>query len=482
MAPTAPARTTESDARLPRTLAVGWAIGTIGPTTLLYIVNYSLMYFMTDLLGVTAAAAGLLIFSTRLFDLAFDLLVGVLSDRTISRWGRRRPWMFAGAILTAAGCALLFNSPAALAGNLPGALGWIGLCLVLYFAGYSMFNVPYLAMPAEMTTNYRERTRLMSLRVVFVSLSGFVGISGANALLAYYGRTMSGYGKMSAEIALLGVVSMLIPVVATRHAAATHPAREGKLGFILQARTVFSNTPFLVLILTKLLLLLSLSSITTGMLYFMVQVLHRGPASLSLYGLATNLGLLVSLPAWTRLGRRFSKNALFSMAIGLGIPLSLSWMLAGPSEPSWVFILRSAVAGMGAGGALLMGQALLPDTIEYDYLRTGLRREGIFSAIYSFMEKASFAFGPLIVGSVLALTGYVASKAGQPNAIQPSSALRGIYLAISVLPAVSSCLCIVLLRFYTLTEARLKAAEAYRATHPAFSGMSTSVRGHVELA
>jgi GPH family glycoside/pentoside/hexuronide:cation symporter len=119
---------------------------------------------------------------------------------------------------------------------------------------------------------------------------------------------------------------------------------------------------------------------------------------------------------------------------------------------------------MGAGGALLMGQALLPDTIEYDYLRTGLRREGVFSAIYSFMEKASFAFGPLIVGTVLAFSGYVATKAGQPNAVQPSSALHGIYVAISILPAITSSICLVLLRFYNLTEDRLKVAEIHRAT------------------
>jgi len=451
--------------KLPNHVAMGWAIGTLGPTTLLYIVNYSLMYFMTDLMGVTAALAGAVIFSTRLFDLAFDLVVGILSDHTVSRWGRRRPWMFFGAVLTAAGCALLFNSPTALIGHLHGSLLWIVGSLILYFAGYSMFNVPYLAMPAEMTTDYRERTRLMSLRVVVISVSGFVGISGANALLAYYGKSNHGYGTMSAEIALLGLVAMMVPVFATRHAPATTPSRARQPGFAEQARTAFANKPFVILILTKLLLLLSLSSITTGMLYFIVQVLHRGPATLSLYGLAANLGVLGSLPLWTRLGRHVGKSTLFSIAIGLGIPLSLSWMLAGPTEPTWIFVLRSALAGIGAGGALLMGQALLPDAIEYDYLRTGLRREGIFSAIYSFMEKASFAFGPLIVGALLSVTGYVATRTGQTNVVQSATALRGIYVAISILPAIASLIGIILLSFYDLSEERLKDASAIR--HPA---------------
>jgi GPH family glycoside/pentoside/hexuronide:cation symporter len=447
--------------RLSPTISWGWAIGTIGPTTLLYVVNYSLMYFMTDMIGIAAALAGVLVFGTRLFDIAFDLAVGVLSDRTTSRWGRRRPWMAGGAVLSAAGCGLLFNCPAAFrAGS--GTLIWIGFCLVIYFAGYSMFNVPYLAMPAEMTTDYAERTSLMSKRVMFVSISGFIGISGANWLLAWYGKTLFGYGRMSLEIAIIGLLAMLIPVYATRGAPATHRPAGRRETIWEQFRTAAENRPFVVLILAKLMLLLALSSITTGMFYFIVQVMHRGPGALSLYGLATNLGILLSLPVWVRIGRLADKRNLFILTVAAGIPLSLSWMLATAAEPDFIFLGRSVLIGVFAGGSLLMGQALLPDAIEYDYATTGLRREATFSAVYSFVEKASFAFGPLIVGFILASSGYVSSRVGHAPAVESASALRGVHMSIALLPAAAASICIFLLLFYDLGEEKLKMATASR--------------------
>jgi GPH family glycoside/pentoside/hexuronide:cation symporter len=231
---------------------------------------------------------------------------------------------------------------------------------------------------------------------------------------------------------------------------------------MVQARTAFANRPFVVLVLSKLLLLLALSSITTGMFYFIVQVMHRGPAALSLYGLATNIGILVSLPVWVRLGRVVNKRDLFCLAVAAGIPLSLSWMLANSAEPDWVFLGRSALLGFSAGGSLLMGQALLPDAIEYDYALSGQRREATFSAVYSFMEKASFAFGPLLVGAILAFSGYVPTKVGHAQAVQSASALLGVHVAIAVLPAIASSICIFLLRFYNLSEEKLKIATANR--------------------
>jgi Na+/melibiose symporter-like transporter len=120
---------------LPLSLRFSWGIGTLGPVTLLYVVNFALLFFMTNLLGIGAAMAGLLIFGARIFDLAFDLGVGALSDRTVTRWGRRRPWMFAGGLLSAAGCVMLFNVPASVASigrnaSSVAPLVWVALALV----------------------------------------------------------------------------------------------------------------------------------------------------------------------------------------------------------------------------------------------------------------------------------------------------------------------------------------------------------------
>jgi GPH family glycoside/pentoside/hexuronide:cation symporter len=453
------APTTAQPNELPLSLRFGWGIGTLGPVTLLYVVNFALLFFMTNLLGIGAATAGALIFGARIFDLAFDLGVGALSDRTVTRWGRRRPWMFAGGLLSAAGCVMLFNVPAAVAGvgrdaSSRAPLVWVAIALMVYFAGYSMFNVPYMAMPAEMTASSQERTRLMSLRVSFVALSGLVGIAFANWLVAFFGGGLSAYGATASIMAAISLAAMMYSVVGTASAHATRrtPAVPDLKGAIL---SVLSNRPFGVLIFAKLMLLLSLSAITTTMYYVVVQIMHRTPGVLSLYGIANNLGIVAALPLWAWLGKRFSKQMVFAIAILAGVPLSLSWLLTSPAEPIWVFCVRALLTGVAAGGSLVMGQSLLPDTMEYDFRRTGLRREGVFAAIYSFVEKASFAAGPLIVGALLGVFGYVSSKAGAPPVLQSKGALTGIYIGVAVVPAVAAMIAALSLRFYNLNEAEL---------------------------
>ena len=445
---------------LPLSLRFSWGIGTLGPVTLLYVVNFALLFFMTNLLGIGAAMAGVLIFGARIFDLAFDLGVGALSDRTVTRWGRRRPWMFAGGLLSAAGCVMLFNVPASVAGigrnaSSVAPLVWVGLALMVYFAGYSMFNVPYLAMPAEMTASSQERTRLMSVRVAFVALSGLVGIALANWLVAFFGGNISAYGATALIMAAISLAAMMYSVVGTASAHATRrtPAVADLRGAI---RSVLSNRPFVVLIFAKLMLLLSLSAITTTMYYVVVQIMQRTPGVLSLYGIANNLGIVAALPFWAWLGRRFSKQMVFAIAILAGVPLSLSWLLASPAEPIWFFCARALLTGVAAGGSLVMGQSLLPDTMEYDFRRTGLRREGVFAAIYSFVEKASFAAGPLIVGALLSLFGYVSSKAGAPPVLQSKEALTGIYIGVAAVPAVAALVAAASLHFYNIDDADMR--------------------------
>jgi GPH family glycoside/pentoside/hexuronide:cation symporter len=252
----------------------------------------------------------------------------------------------------------------------------------------------------------------------------------------------------------LGLAAMLYCVAATRSARATHWERP-KFGLAEQFRTALSNKPFLILIGVKLMLLLSMSSTTATMLFLVVHIMKRDPSALSIYGLVSNIGIFVSLPAWVWLGKRWNKQTLFSIAVAASAPVALSWLLASPAETNLIFGLRSFLYGLIAGGMLLMGQSLLPDTIEYDFRRTGLRREGIFSAIYSFVEKTAFALGPLIAGSLLAIFGYVPSDAHGAE-VQSASAIHGIYAGVAIIPAIASVVGAILLLFYDLTEEKLR--------------------------
>ena len=153
-------------------------------------------------------------------------------------------------------------------------------------------------------------------------------------------------------------------------------------------------------------------------------------------------GSLLALTPWVLISRRLSKPHTLALSAGLAALVNLTWFLSGPSEPIWVYTLRGMLLAASNGGMLLMGQSLLPDVMEYDYRRTGLRREGLYAGLYSFIEKLAFATAPLMLGILLGQMGFVQ---GLPrSAQQPESALLAITIAIAAVPAVTNILKIVL--------------------------------------
>jgi GPH family glycoside/pentoside/hexuronide:cation symporter len=430
---------------------VGWATGTGGTVTLLYLVNLFLLFYMTDVLGISAGLAGVIIFASRLYDMFSDPAVGFLSDRTRSRWGRRRPWLFAGALVSASGCVAMFSIPQSFIGT-DAATYYMVCALLLYFTGYTFFNVPYLAMPAEMTSSYGERTTLMTYRVFFVSVSGLVATAFAPWLLGELGGGITGFRTMSMVMAVWILLAMSVTVFSTHsvhftsHVASSRPAREW-------LQTIAQNRPFLLLIGIKLLQLFSLACVSATLVFFVKYVLQRDAGTVGLYGLIVGISSMSALPLWARIAKGHPKHRVMIFATLAQTTLTLSWLLAGPEEPTLLFLLRASLLGFSSAGIILMGQALLPDVIEYDYRRTGERREGMFAALYSLVEKTSFAFAPLIIGPMLAYAGYVPG-----NESQSPDTIKTIYITLAVLPSAAYLLSLPLLATYDLTEEKLNRA------------------------
>jgi len=437
-------------ALLPTTLKLGWAAGSAGTSTLLYLINTALLAFMTNQLGIEPAVAGAVIFFTRIYDMISDPVVGVLSDRTKSPWGRRRPWLAAGTILSALSCVLIFSADLSESSNL--MISYMALALIIYFTGYTMFNVPYLAMPAEMTTDLKERTSLISYRVFFVSIAGMLGTALPPALLEFFGGDRQSYASMSYVIGLLVFLLMSVTVLTTAKAPATaqvmtdFPIKEA-------FRTALRNRPFFLLISVKLLQLFGLASTTATAFYFIPEVLDRGFLGITYFGLGISLATIASLPFWVRLTRRMEKQKIFALTVAIYAVLTLSWWFAGPQESDVIFYLRIIGLGVTSGGFVLMGQSLLPDTIEYDFHLSGQRREGVFSSASSFVEKTSFTFAPLVIGILLSAMGYQESTGEVIK--QSESAVRAVYIAVAIIPSVAAALSIPLLLAYDLTEDKL---------------------------
>ena len=190
-----------TDERLPVGLKFGWSIGAVGAVCMLVMVNVLIMYFMVNYLGIDPALAGGVVFATRLYDMFFDPAMGWLSDRVRTRWGRRRPWMLLAALISGVAAVAAFNPPALEPTfALP---AYMFLILVLYFSGYTMFYIPFMAMPAEMTRDYDERTSIMSYRTFSSGAGGMVATAQAPLLVAQLGRTREAYATTGAIVAAI---------------------------------------------------------------------------------------------------------------------------------------------------------------------------------------------------------------------------------------------------------------------------------------
>lgn len=438
---------------LPRSICMGWGLGTLGPVTVLTASNVLLLRYLTDHVGIAAALASSLIAFSKILDAFLDPAMGWVSDRTKSRLGRRRPYLIVGGILLALAVFGLFSVPDI--GDYGLRAAYVGGVLVFYAFAYTVFNIPYLSMPAEMTTDYHERSYLMSFRVYAVGLSTIAASVLGPMLLAALGGGASAYTVMALVFAPLVIGSAWICFHATRHAPFTEKEVHSHHPIGEQIRTVVSNRPFLILIAIKFLTLMSLG-VQAVYAFFFTYVLKLSDSYLGQFFLASSLAMILSQPLWLRLAKLTgSKRNTYIIALTLSLPAFFSWLLATPGEPVIFIYLRAIVIGASGGGAILMGQSLLPDTMEYDYRRTGLRREGLFAGFYTTVEKLSGAIGVSTVGAILSWAGYVQSQG--KSVVQPQSAIDSIYLIMGCLPALISILGILGLIFYSLSEEKLKA-------------------------
>jgi glycoside/pentoside/hexuronide:cation symporter, GPH family len=445
--------------RLPTSLCLGFGVGSFGIAILLNTVTTFFPALMTTVLGQSAALAGLLLTVSKLYDAVADVAIGTISDRTRTRWGRRRPFLLAGAVLGGLSFLMLFMPPAFTGQAL---VGWMALALIVYSTGYSLFSVPYMAMAGEMTDGYHERTRLIAYRAFFIMLGQLLSSAGTAAIITWAGGGRPGYAAMGMITAALMVLSMVGSFLGTRGARIVHavPAvRRVPRGEALRA--LATNRPFLLLMLIKIGQYMGIAVINTTKLLFLLNVVHVGYVGLINLTLVQNILSALCVPLWARLSRRIGKRPAYLAATGILALTYLSWFWTGPGLTMPGIWLRGAANGIAAAGTTLLSGAMLPDVMEYDRLRTGLRREGIFSSIYTIIEKLSYAMGAGLVGVLLASSGYLPTLKGAIVA-QPLSAIQALYAGASLIPAGLVTISFVLMLFYPLDETRL-AAERDRA-------------------
>lgn len=412
------------------------------------------LFFLTTYVGVEAGIAGLLIFSTKIYDAVSDPVMGRISDNWQGKSGRRSPFLCWGAILLGVSFFIFFSLPP-LESNV--AIPVVFLLLIMISTGYTIFAVPYLAFAPDLAPTYDKRTRLMSFRVFFLMMGVQVGIVLGPKLVDVGG----GYQLMGLIIGGIVIVAGVIAYFGIRKLDSSLPTpdrqKENFGQMIVQSGTqfvqVFQTKPFAILTLVKLLQFAVLAIVLASFPYFFTFVLEKSGSELGTYFLVFGLSGIGAIPFIRFFIKAVNKRNAYIVFLSLYAIGLFSWYLWTADEAIIWFYARAVLIGVVSTGTMFCALSLLPDTMEYDRLISGKSREGTMSGVFTLVEKFASAVGPLIVGVLLQTTGLITSR--DETTVQPESALNAIHLAASIIPAVMTILCIPVLLKYHLTPKML---------------------------
>jgi len=429
--------------RLNRRVLLGYGVGSLGTGIYSSTPGVLLLFFMTDTLGIPASLAALGVSLPKFWDMFADPIVGGLSDRTRSRWGRRRPWLLGGSLLMLVSYIFLFTVPRF--ESVYTSFLYVTGMFALSATAYAIFAVPYTAMAAEMSDSSQERVRIMAYRMTLVMLGILAGSSLAPMLVGALGGGRHGYAGMSIMIGSVAAGAMLLAFFSTRGVQLLQlPVRH--VTWREQARLVLRNRQFLCLLSVYLVQLLALGTMTAAAPYFAVHVLGQderliGRIFLVLLGVA-----VVSMPFWSAMARRHGKKRAYFAASLLYAAASLCLLAVRPGGNPLLLYAPIAFMGLAFGAQQLLPFAMLTDVINADSNASGVRREGLLSGLWVASEKAGLAIGPLVAGLTLDATGFIESTGA--SVVQSAGAQDGIRMAYALIPAAVIVLSLALLRRY----------------------------------
>lgn len=419
---------------LSRGVTAGYAAGSVGTGGFGVLPGLVLAYYLTDTLAVSATIASLVVVVPKIIDILINPAIGAASDREATARGNRVRLMGIGAVAILPLFILTFWTPPG-TGSAGGAW-WVLAFFSLAAVAYSLFQVPYIALPAELTGDYDERTRLIAVRIAVLALTILAVGAGGPAIRDAFGGGRTGYLVMAVAAGAVISAGMLAATLGAATLGAARfgaPRRHGaETGYRHAFAALRSSRHYRILLAVFILQALASAVMLAGAQYLATYVLDDSGALTILFVALVAPALLV-MPLWYRIGRRWGKvRALVAASVLFGaaaLGLAGAVWSAGP----WIFGLV-AVAGVGYAGMQTFPLAMLPDIIDEHSADVGADRGGALSGLWTAGETVGLALGPTVFLLVLGAGGFVSSTADvTPD--QPGSAITAIILGFSLVPA-----------------------------------------------
>ncbi|KAF0171322.1 MAG: MFS transporter [Hyphomonadaceae bacterium] len=434
---------------LPLQIKLGWAVGELAIAAFVVLQMAFMLFYCTEALAIPPAIAGLALLAPRLLDAFADPLMGAISDRTRSSFGRRRLYLLLGAPLLGLSFAAVFFIPAD--GPLNVRVALLVVTFMLSNAAVTIYEVPYSAMAAEMTSSYRERTSLTGYKMIAARLGGVAVAFAAPMIFGSQESLTAGFRLLGVCAGAFMLVTGLWAYVATAKAPRieTTPSR---FSLREEISAVMQNRAFCALWVAFLLQNLAIGAAATTLIYFVTQVMAVSPQLSGLFMATGGVAAVIATPVWVFLARRLGKRRGYYAGLATVAVSAIPALVIAPAQ-SWLLFPILIVAGVGEAATQLFPNAMAPDTVEVDELTSGLRREGAIFGAWGFCRKLGMTGGAFLVSIGLSAIGFVP---GAPPGTQPHEALQGIRIIYAAVPIGLWLATMAAFSRYDLTEARFE--------------------------
>jgi len=418
---------------------VGYSLGDTASHFVWDMVGFWLLFFYTDVYGISAAAAGTIMLVARFWDMAIDPIIGVISDRTNTRWGKFRPYILFGAIPYAVLAILTFTTPNF--GEM-GKIIYAGATYVLLMTAYAFINLPYSALGAVMTDDTYERAGLNTYRFI----AGFTGqfvVTGLALTLAEFfggGNKAQGFQYTVFLFAVISLVFFFITFQTTKERV--QPPKAQKNSLKEDFRNLLANKAWRILAIVGIISFIMFAMQNAAIAYYFKYYLGR-ENNVQLFNVIGTVALIVALPFSKPLAKRFGNRNVF---IGSSLISGVFFMLIYLPGVTDIYTIYSfnIIAKMAYAPAVPLLWTMIADSADYGEWKTGRRATGLYFSAAVFAQKAGWGIGAAIAGWILTASNFV------PNVAQTETAITGIKLLVSIIPGVLYMSCALFMIFYKI--------------------------------
>jgi len=434
----------QQSTKLSRRVKIGFGIGDLGGNLFFTAMGFYSLIYLTDTVGIAAGLAGTAILVGKFWDAFTDPMMGFISDRTRSRWGRRRPYFLFGALPLLMTMWFFFTAPAVKDNPTLGFI-WAAGALCLLNTAYTVVNIPYGSLTPELTRDYHERTSLNGYRFSFAVIGTMLGAAVVLPIIGIVGDNRKGFSLVGLLFGIIMAATILVTFFNVRepdHSATPKPNQK----FFATFLTVFKNRIYLRLAAVYTLNLTGITFVQTMLVYYF-KYIYRNEAATTIAMLLLLGVAMLCIPLSVMIAHRIGKKRTYQIALAILTISCLAIFLFGHTLGMTFTLILMVFAGTGIGIGYAPPFAMLPDVVEVDAVQSKVRKEGSYYGMWTFFSKIGVALAAALAGLFLGLAGFVANVADQTP-----TAILTIRLLIGPVPAAVFLCGILLIQRYSLDE------------------------------